>query len=295
MSEFIEVYVVNAFVADNKGGNPAGVVLNSAHLTAKQMQSIAKELGHSETAFVSPSKKADFRVRFFTPTNEVEFCGHATVGTFSTLFKNGKIEAGDYKQETGAGVLGVSVSPEGRISMEQTLPKFGKEFAADELASMLGLTVEDILATGLPVKAVSTGLFDIIVPVTDEAVLNKVSPDFAAIKKFNKATKTGAVHVFSLTPAESDISARCRNFAPLLGINEESATGSAAGALASYLHVYQGGGKYRYLFEQGENLNRRSLIWASVEPDGDDITQVSVGGFSDKPQRIPFRIEEATE
>ncbi|WP_028022262.1 PhzF family phenazine biosynthesis protein [Enterovibrio calviensis] len=295
MSEILEVYVVNAFVADNQGGNPAGVVLNSAHLSPSQMQSIAKELGHSETAFVSPSKKADFRVRFFTPTNEVDFCGHATVGTFSVLFKNGKLAAGDYKQETGAGVLGVTISEEGRVSMEQALPKFGKEFAVEDIAPLLGITAEDILATGLPVKAVSTGLVDIIVPVTDEAVLNNVSPDLAAIKKFNKSSKTGAVHVFSLTPSESDISARCRNFAPLLGIDEESATGSAAGALASYLHVYQGGGKYRYLFEQGENLNKRSLIWASVEPDGEKITGVSVGGFSDKPQRIPFRIEETTE
>ncbi|STO98665.1 PhzF family phenazine biosynthesis protein [Grimontia hollisae] len=293
MSDYIEVYVVNAFVADNQGGNPAGVVLNGENLSAKQMQSIAADLGYSETAFVLPSQKADYHVRFFTPTEEVNLCGHATVGTFSTLYKVGKIEAGDYTQETGAGVLGVYITPEGRINMQQALPTFGNSFNAEDIAPLLGLTAEDILATGLPVKSVSTGLWDVIVPVNNENRLLQITPDFDAISAFNHKSKTGAIHVFALTPTESDISARCRNFAPLLGINEESATGSAAGALASYLHVYQGG-KYRYLFEQGEVLNRRSRLWASVESDDEKITAVFVGGMSDKPLRIPYRLSEVT-
>ncbi len=290
MSGIIEVYVVNAFVEDNRGGNPAGVVINGTSLTEPQMQSIAAELGYSETAFILPSKKADYRVRFFTPTNEVDFCGHATVGAFATLYHLGKIDAGEYTQQTGAGVLKVEVSPEGRITMQQVLPQFGDEYAAEDVAKLLGLSAEDILATGLPVQAVSTGLMDVIVPVTDERQLLEMTPDLEAIKAFNARTKTGALHVFALTPTESDISAKCRNFAPLLGIDEESATGSAAGALASYLHIFQGG-KYRYLFEQGELLNRRSLLWASVDSDGGKITAVQVGGLSDKPQRIPFMLE----
>lgn len=293
MSDFIEVYAVNAFVADNQGGNPAGVVLNGKKLRVKQMQAIAAELGYSETAFVLPSKNADYRVRFFTPTEEVDFCGHATVGTFSTLYQTGKIEAGDYTQETGAGVLSVSITPEGRINMQQALPVFGQSFNAEDIAPLLGLTAEDILATGLPIKSVSTGLWDIIVPVNGETRLLQIKPDFDAISAFNRKSKTGAIHAFSLTPAESDISARCRNFAPALGINEESATGSAAGALASYLHVYQGG-KYRYLFEQGEVLDKRSLLWATVESADKKITSVFVGGMSDKPRRIPYRLEETT-
>lgn len=291
MSGIVEVYVVNAFVADNQGGNPAGVVLNGAALSVPQMQAIAADLGYSETAFVLPSEQADFRVRFFTPNSEVEFCGHATVGVFATLFHLGKITAGDYSQQTGAGVLAVTVSDEGRVTMSQTLPQFGEEFSAQELAPLLGLNAESILATGLPVKAVSTGLMDVIVPVGDEKQLLQITPDFEAIRAFNAQTGTLAIHVFALTPTESDISARCRNFAPSLGIEEESATGSAAGALAAYLHLFQGG-KYRYLFEQGEVMQRRSLLWASVESDQDVISAVCVGGMSDKPVRIPYRLEE---
>ncbi|WP_283131723.1 PhzF family phenazine biosynthesis protein [Enterovibrio norvegicus] len=291
MADVIEVYVVNAFVADNQGGNPAGVVLNAQSLDAAQMQTIAAELGHSETAFVLSSKKADFRVRFFTPTEEVDFCGHATVATFSTLFKTEKIAAGHYFQETKAGVLSIEIEPDGRVTMGQALPTFGAEFTPEEIAPLLGIHSEDILATGLPVQAVSTGMSDIIVPLIDEALLNNIKPDLDAIKAFNLASNTIAIHVFAITPTESDISARCRNFAPAVGIDEESATGSAAGALASYLHRYQGG-KYRYLFEQGEILNKRSLLWAQVDGDEEIIENVTVGGFSDKPQRIPFRIEE---
>ncbi|MGF1704937.1 PhzF family phenazine biosynthesis protein [Enterovibrio baiacu] len=291
MADVIEVYVVNAFVADNQGGNPAGVVLNAQSLDAAQMQTIAAELGHSETAFVLSSKKADFRVRFFTPTEEVDFCGHATIATFSTLFKTEKIAAGKYCQETKAGVLSIEIETDGRITMGQALPTFGAEFTPEDIAPLLGLHSEDILATGLPVQAVSTGMSDIIVPLIDEVLLNKVMPDLDAIKAFNLASNTAAIHVFAITPAESDISARCRNFAPAVGIDEESATGSAAGALASYLHCYQGG-KYRYLFEQGEILSKRSLLWAQVDGDEDAIENVTVSGFSNKPQRIPFRIEE---
>ncbi|KXF83138.1 PhzF family phenazine biosynthesis protein [Enterovibrio coralii] len=295
MADILEVYTVNAFVADNQGGNTAGVVLNADGLKPAQMQRIAADLAFSETAFVLKSKKADFKVRFFTPTEEVNFCGHATVGAFATLFHTNRVESGHYRQETKAGLLGVEVGSDGRITMDQAIPKFGPELSAEEVAPLLGIQAEDILSTGLPVAVVSTGLADVIVPVNDESVLNALKPDLAAIKAFNKKTKSMAIHAFALTPTESDISARCRNFAPAVGIDEESATGSAAGALASYLHIYQGA-KYRYLFEQGEILNRRSLLSAQVDSTEDTIERVTVGGLSDKPQRIPYRVtEEATQ
>ncbi|MDD1779787.1 PhzF family phenazine biosynthesis protein [Enterovibrio sp. ZSDZ35] len=294
MADILEVYTVNAFVADNQGGNMAGVVLNADGLKVAQMQRIAADLAFSETAFILKSKKANYKVRFFTPTEEVNFCGHATVGVFATLFHTKRVEPGNYTQETKAGLLAVEVSSEGRITMDQATPQFGEELTAEAVAPLFGIQAEDILSTGLPVKVVSTGLADIIVPVCDESVLNALQPDFAAINAFSKQHKAMAIHAFALTPTESDISARCRNFAPRVGINEESATGSAAGALASYLHVYQGG-KYRYLFEQGEILNRRSLLSAKVDSSEHGIERVAVGGLSDKPQRIPYRLaEEAT-
>ena len=80
----IVVIKVNAFTESINGGNPAGVVLNSPELTEKQMAYITKQIEVSETAFVFPSKKADYKIRFFTSEIEVDLCGHATIATFFT-------------------------------------------------------------------------------------------------------------------------------------------------------------------------------------------------------------------
>ena len=86
----IDVYVVSAFCKDNKGGNKAGVVLDSHDLTPIKMMAIAKDLGYSETAFLMESNLADFKIRYFTPTEEVPLCGHATIAAFSILNSSGK-------------------------------------------------------------------------------------------------------------------------------------------------------------------------------------------------------------
>lgn len=87
----VRIYHVDAFTKDGKGGNPAGVCLDGSGLSDLQMQSIAAKVGFSETAFVLPSQSADFRLRFFTPTTEVNLCGHATVATFHLLQEHGRI------------------------------------------------------------------------------------------------------------------------------------------------------------------------------------------------------------
>ena len=81
----IDVQILNAFVEDDKGGNPAGLVLNADNLTYKNKQEIAQKVGLSETAFVSTSKTEDFKLEFFTPNRQIAHCGHATIATFSYL------------------------------------------------------------------------------------------------------------------------------------------------------------------------------------------------------------------
>ena len=82
----VEVYVASAFSKDGAGGNKAGVVLERPELAAAEKMAIAKELGYSETAFVCRSSAADFSLEYFTPTEEVPLCGHATIGTSSSRF-----------------------------------------------------------------------------------------------------------------------------------------------------------------------------------------------------------------
>ena len=118
----VEVYVISAFSKDSTGGNRAGVVLDSHDLIPAKMMAIAKDLGYSETAFLMESDVADFKVRYFTPTEEVPLCGHATIAAFSILNSLGKLGKDAYTIETKAGMLNVQIEKDGMIFMEQNAP-----------------------------------------------------------------------------------------------------------------------------------------------------------------------------
>jgi len=99
--------LVDAFTDEPYAGNAAGVVPEADDLSAAQMQAIARELSASETAFVSDSDDADRKVRYFTPTQEVDLCGHATIASHALLAADGVIEPGTHTLETNVGVLGI--------------------------------------------------------------------------------------------------------------------------------------------------------------------------------------------
>lgn len=139
------VYIANAFTANGEHGNPAGVVLDAQDLDESQMLDIAQQVGLSETAFVSESDDADKRVRFFTPTEEVDLCGHATIATWSLLKSLGRISNGEYTQQAMAGVLGISVQDDVTF-MEQAQAVFSEIVSADEVAFLLGIEVDDLHA-----------------------------------------------------------------------------------------------------------------------------------------------------
>ncbi|MCR4368997.1 MAG: PhzF family phenazine biosynthesis protein [archaeon] len=275
-----KVYAINSFVdRRGKGGNPAGVVLDADGLTKERMQAIAKEMGFSETAFVQKSKKADFRLRFFTPIKEVDLCGHATIAAFSLLAQLGRIGRGKYLQETKAGILGVEVGQKKRVFMNQTKPTFKTSLPKDAIADSLGINEKEI-REGLPIQVVSTGLCDIMIPVRSQRILDKINPDFKKISRLSK--KFGAVgyHVFALKP-NPRFDASCRNFAPLYGINEESATGTSCGALACYLFEHKKiphKSEISFSFEQGRSMKMPSEILAKLKTNNGKIGEIQVGG-----------------
>ncbi|MEM9602618.1 MAG: PhzF family phenazine biosynthesis protein [Pseudomonadota bacterium] len=228
----IAVHRVDAFQLNGRGGNPAGVVLDADGLSDSHMQQVAAKVGAPETAFVLASDTCDYRLRFFTPTEEVGLCGHATVATYAVLHQVGTLRPGAYRQALQAGELGVAVADHGLVSMEQAPPVFGDTFSPECIAPLLGCTVEAILSPDWPVQAVSTGLPDILVPLRSAAALAQLRPDFIAMARFNAASRTVGVHAFVVDSASPRSPVRCRNFAPRFGIPEEAATGSANGALA---------------------------------------------------------------
>lgn len=266
-----EVYVASAFTKNGKGGNRAGVVLNRPDLTAAQKKQIAKTLGFSETAFVMFSDTADYRLEYFTPAEEVPLCGHATVAAFAVLHRLDLLRKQECTIETKAGKLRIKVSAEGEIFMEQNCPVYGERLSPEAVAAAMGSTAFD---RNLPICVVSTGLRDVLLPMASSAALASLQPDFAQLTEFNRGTKTVGIHAFALA---ENVDAVCRDFAPLYGIPEESATGTASCALACYLFRY-GKRKPRYVFEQGYELGEPSCITVELQYEQDRITGVYVGG-----------------
>ena len=273
----IEVATVNAFTQDNSGGNPAGVVLAAGDLNTEQMQQIARQMGLSETAFVLASEQADFEVRFFTPSAEVDFCGHATVAVFHLLYLQKVLTPGSYNQLTKAGKLEVTIAADGSVIMQQQLPSFLQSFAATEIAPMLGISPSIITDTGLPITAISTGLVDLMIPVSSGS-LDSVIANQPLIADFSRQHSLVGMHLFELSAADEDYSASCRNFAPAFAIDEESATGSASGALACYLATYHDQRATEFVFEQGRKMGASSRLSASIEKQLNTISSVRVGG-----------------
>lgn len=270
----VDIYAAAAFSKDNKGGNRAGVVLGRSELTSVQKAAIAKEMGYSETVFVLDSDKADFRLQYFTPTEEVPLCGHATIAAFSTLKLLSMLDKPEYTIETEAGILNIYIKEDSLILMEQNCPAYLKILDSDIFT---GCIQKGYIDHRFPIQIVSTGLNDIMLPVDSAEHLKRLSPDFERIANMTKEKEAVGVHAFTLIK-ESDVTAICRNFAPLYGINEESATGTASCALACYLFKYYKQ-QPQYVFEQGHNMGEISRIVVNILYHENVIDSVFVGGY----------------
>lgn len=261
------VYHVDAFAARAFGGNPAGVVLEAQGMTDAQMQLVARELKHSETAFVLPSRSADYKIRFFTPAREVALCGHATVAAAWVLASEGRLKRGRAKQETNVGVLDLDIDRD-RVVMEQLPPKVEAiEVRRDDLADLLG--VEEIDAQ-LPVQKASTGNWVLLVPMPGEKEINLCQPKFSELAALNLELGVIGTHLFVI---ERDGTLYARHFAPAWGVNEDPVTGTANGALGGYLVLNELAKGPEFKVRQGDALGRPGELTVHATP-----KEVRVGG-----------------
>ena len=268
----VRVYVASAFSKNEKGGNKAGVLIDDYNLSIKQKMKVAEMLGYSETAFISKSDKADFKLEYFTPVEEVPLCGHATIATFVVLNNLKKLKKLSYKIETKSGILNIQIQDD-IILMQQNLPNYYDIIDKSEIEDCIDT---EVLNTNYPIQIVSTGLKDMLVPINSRENLKKLTPDFEEMKKISKEKDVIGMHMFMLNNTD-ELTAVCRNFAPLYGIDEESATGTSNCALACYLYKY-GIKKNKYIFEQGYELNNPSQIIVYLEENNNEISNVLVGG-----------------
>ena len=262
----MQYYIVDAFTDTPFGGNPAGVVLLDADFPSDAlMQQVAAELRYSETAFVRRDGANEFTVRYFTPCSEVDLCGHATIATFGVLCRRGILpclpDSVVCLNHTLAGDLEVLVGE--RVMMQMAAPRLvGEVKEVERLCRIMHCAVPS-----LPVEIVSTGLPDIMLPVLSKEELDALAPDMGALAELSREFEVVGVHAFVQTG--DGYTAHVRNFAPLYGVDEESATGTANAALTHYLQrqgLIQQGSECSFL--QGEKMGRPSVVETILRPDG---------------------------
>ncbi|MGD6844022.1 PhzF family phenazine biosynthesis protein [Bacillus infantis] len=285
----VNVYIVYAFCRDNKGGNPAGVVLDADGLSTGDMQKVASMAGFPETAFISRSIAGDVSLRYFTPENEVDLCGHATVASFHLLVREGRILPGKHTFECHAGLLKARTSETGEIFLEQPLPEMGETLPAEEAAASLGISLDD-LDESLPVQIVCAGLPDIIVPIRSRDVLECIQPDSRRVAEISRKYHAIGYHLFAVNE-KGGPAAVCRNLAPAAGIPEESATGTASGALCAYLYHHQRIAAGPHFFHQGESMGLPSIIKANLSAaDSGEIERMEIGGAAKLQEKMVIHI-----
>ncbi|MBS3801150.1 MAG: PhzF family phenazine biosynthesis protein [Candidatus Thermoplasmatota archaeon] len=265
----IRAIKVNSFTSEKEGGNPAGVVLKPSGLIPDQMKRISDLLQVSETAYVFPSKNADYHVRFFSPAVEVDLCGHATIATFTVLGNQMQSKPSSNSlrltQQTKAGILPVQIQFKNTaevdsVFMKQKNPIFEPvSFSFQTLAETLMIDTEELCSDLLP-ERVSTGLFTLPVCVSSFSVLKNMKPDFHRVKRFCRKHQVGSLHVFTFDTIESKSLYHARNFAPLYDINEDPVTGTANGAVCSYLRRHQMTRSTEIICEQGDIINKSGRV-----------------------------------
>ena len=260
----MKYFIVDAFTDRPFGGNPAGVVLleGKDYPEERLMLLVAAELRFSETAFVRQDAGREFTLRYFTPKAEVELCGHATIASFHLLHQRKNVQ-GNCLCHTLAGDLTIEAGPQ--VLMQMAAPRIVCTLSEKDTAA--AYRAVGAKPAALRPQIVYAGLPDIMLPVATLDELNALQPDMKAVSDLTSRLNAVSIHAFVL--AGDDYTAHVRDFAPLYGVPEESATGTANAALTYFLAqnmLVTSPGDYRFL--QGEALGRPSVIASRLNPDG---------------------------
>ena len=284
---------LDVFTSEPFGGNPLAVFPEAEGLTDAEMQNIARELNLSETTFVFPSTQApaQYRVRIFTPINELPLAGHPVVGTHFLLavLECYKLQPPVTRiyQEVGVGILPVDLlCPEGRIArvrMTQAAPKFLAPAAdLDELAAALGLQTHDLLGEAAWPQVVSTGIPQLMIPVRGLEVLRKISPNLPALRALCDELNTDMTYIFALESFDRAGRTHGRFVSGHYHF-EDPVTGSAAGAMAAYLVHYglisgNNDSPIEWIHEQGHFMQRPGRVYITVHGEPGNVQTVQVAG-----------------
>jgi trans-2,3-dihydro-3-hydroxyanthranilate isomerase len=281
-------YICDVFTETRFGGNQLAVLPQAIGLSTQQMQQIAREFNFSETTFVFPAKAGHTRhVRIFTPAREIPFAGHPNVGTAFVLASTG--ELGGIKSsltvtfEEESGLVAVTiVASGGKIaSCELTAPQslsFGKTLSVELVASALSIDPTEVVTKTHGPQIASVGLPFIMVELKDRSVLERSRISMSGFEAL--AAQDVMPDVYLYTRSKDDFDIRARMFAPLSGVPEDPATGSANCALAGLLAHYSQdrNGSFSWRIAQGVEMGRPSTLIARAEKK-DGVVQITrIGG-----------------
>lgn len=276
---------IDVFADRPFAGNALCVILDGTALSDEEMQAIARETNLSETTFVLPTTQpgATYRNRIFTPGGELAFAGHPTLGTAAALALVGRLKEDRVVQETRYGLTAIDLEYSGkdlhRVVMEAPEPALVAAPDPARVAAALNLAVSDVTPGNLKPEIIKAGVSHLIIPVASPEALAAIRPDAALLTELSRDLGVIGAYPFALLPAGAEAHARARLFAPLYGIPEDAATGSAAAPLGAYMHRHglMPAGANAFWYEQGVEMGRSSRLWVEVSPAADQL-RVRVGG-----------------
>lgn len=287
MSRRLRIFRVDAFTAQPFTGNPAGVVLDAQGLSDGEMQTITRELGGVDTAFVLPPDAADhdLRLRFFTPRAEAALVGHATIAVHAVLESLGHPPCRIQKQRSGlVNIERLDGAGGRRYAFSQPPPPVRGVLAADQLASVLaalGIPVDELDAE-LPAVVAGAGGSRFLIAVRSGTTLARLHPDIAALAALSAAGSPAGYFVYTLAPALADCDTEARMFCPAIGIPEDSVSGNAHAMLATQLYslgrIPDRSGVLEFTSRQGHHVGRPGVLMISVVGNAGGVRQVRVAG-----------------
>lgn len=286
MASTYRFVICDVFTDSPLAGNQLCVFTDAREIPEELLQPIAREMGFSETVFVSPTRSdAHVRIRIFTPASELPFAGHPVLGTAFVLA--GPMQLLEIRLETGRGIVPVALERErDRIvfgRMRQPIPEIAPYGPVEELLEALGAS-----GSQLPVERYDNGVPHVYVALASEAEVAALRPDLAALERLaRREPAIVGVNCFAGRGSQW----KARTFAPAHGVPEDPATGSAAGPLACHLarHGRIGFGE-EIAISQGAEIGRPSKLYARADGTVERIERVEVGGCAVTVARGEFRL-----
>ena len=282
----IRTMVIDAFTRVPGLGNRAGVVSEPAPLDDERMQRAAGAVAAAETAFLLPPPDgADVRLRYFTPVDEIPFCGHATVASFHWLAETGSLAVpGTYRLDCPAGRLEIELEPEeSGCRVWMATPRHPWEPSPIAGASLMGLLggSQGMRDSALPLERAGRHLYIAISKRTD---LWSLVPRWDALSAEGERHGVRGFYAFTRDVADPGSITHGRYFAPSFGVREDPVTGSASGPLAEYLARHgvialpPEGGTARARAEQGDAMGKPGRVELEVRGSAGNVEGVRVGG-----------------